>query len=167
MKFARLVLDGTCMVDKDEPATISHVWTTIFLVHQLVNLNHAQNYSMLHWGESKPRNKKEQCSSQCVPTYHWIQMVWTMSKIISKSWFYKPIRDEIQLLSGHNTLTEAYAEYLNTVNVPLGWNSPIRHTAQVSNEENENSDEAEASTCTYSVQESRTRHVGVICQHRA
>ena len=88
-------------------------------------------------------------------------------QIVSKSWFCKPIREEIQLLRGHNTLTEAYAEYMNTGNAPLGWHSPIRHTVQGSNEENENSDEAEASTCTYSGQESRTRHVGVICQHRA
>ena len=30
----------------------------------------------------------------------------------------KPFRDESQLLNGHDSFTEAYADYLNTGNVP-------------------------------------------------
>ena len=75
-----------------------------------------------------------------------------------KLMLHKPFRDESQLLNGHDSFTEAYADYLNTGNVPaclwddIHW---LEQAPQGGNEEGENSDEAEAS----SGQGSRIRNV--------
>ena len=100
----------------------SIVWTTTFLIQQVIEsctLYHfAENYSTpRQGGEPKPRNK-----NVVVIVYPHISPdpddLNYEQYCRQKLMLHKPSRDESQLLNGHDSFTEAYANYLNTGNVP-------------------------------------------------
>ena len=94
---------------------LNHVWTTTFLIQPLISLNRAlqhfaENYSMpRQGGEPKPRNKKvvvivrpHISSDPDGPNYEQCCKQRLMLN--------KPFRNETELLNGHETVTEAYAD---------------------------------------------------------
>ena len=127
-EFVYLTLDGTRMVEEklndDEPVTTkscldNYISRPTSHQFELCTLQHfAENYSMpRQGGEPKLRNKKvvvivcpHISPDPDGPNYE--------QHCKQRLILYKPFRNETELLNGHETFTEAYADYLNTGNVP-------------------------------------------------
>ena len=177
-EFVYLTLDGTRMVEEklneDEPATIKSCLDNYIsrpTSHQFESCTlqqFAENYSTPRQGEPKPRNKKvvvilrphisPDPDGQNYEQYCKQRLM-----------LYKPFRNETELLSGHESFTEAYADYLSTGNAPSClWDDihRLQQATQGSSNEDEDNDEGEAA----SGQGSRNRSVEewmLICHHRA